>query len=106
MDAPSPRGGDDKGGHAGCGYLRCPTSEHCCAIYCDKAHYGPVSGGGATPRSAGFGEAVGTVGTKSGGDTRGGAVGGGEEGLGGADGIGGGGRDVDGKLRQKGYCSG
>ena len=23
-------------------------------IYCDKAHYGPVSGGGAVPRVAGF----------------------------------------------------
>ena len=75
-------GGNGRGGHAGGGDLRSPPSEHCCIIYHDKAHYEPVSGGSAAPRSPGFKVVVGTGGTKSRGDTGGVSVGGGKEGLG------------------------
>ena len=100
VDIPFPGGGDVRGGRAGCGDLCRPPSEYRCAIYCDKAHYGPVSGGGAAPGSSGIEAVVGTRGTRSRGDMGGGGSG---NGLGGADGRGGGERY--GGLRQKGYCN-
>ena len=69
---------DSGGERAGDGDLITPSSEHCCSIYRDKAHYEPVSGSGTTPRSSGIDAVVGTVGTKSRGDTGGGSGGGGE----------------------------
>ena len=36
-----------RGGTAGGGYRCLPPSEHSCTVYCDRAHYVPVSGGGA-----------------------------------------------------------
>ena len=42
-----PTGGcDGKGITAGGGDLRLPPPEHGCKVYCNQAHYGPVSGGG------------------------------------------------------------
>ena len=58
MDAPSPGEGDGGGGCALVGDLRCPPPEHLRIIYRDKAHYGPVSGGGAAPISSGFKKVV------------------------------------------------
>ena len=44
----SPTGGRyGGGGIAGGGYLRLPLPEHSLKVYCDQAHYGSVSGGGA-----------------------------------------------------------
>ena len=63
MGAPSHGGVNVGGGSAGGGDLRCLPSEHRHAIYYDKSHYGPVSGGGATPRGMGFGALVVTGGT-------------------------------------------
>ena len=103
VDAPFPGGGDVGGGCAGGGDLRHPPSEHHCTIYCDKAHYRPESGSGATPRRSGIGAVVGTVGTIYRGDAGGGSGGGGGNGLGGVGRRGG--RGIDGELRGKGYCS-
>ena len=42
-----PAGGGDGGyGIEGCGYISLPPLEQSCTVYCDKAHYGPVSGSG------------------------------------------------------------
>ena len=102
-DAPFPGGGDVGVGCAGGGDLCHPPSEHHCTIYCKKAHYGPVSGSGASPRRSGIGVVVGTVGTIYRGDAGGGSGGGGGNGLGGVGRRGG--REIDGELRGEGYCS-
>ena len=101
MDVISPGGGDDGGGRAGGGDLHHLTQEHPHAIYHNKAHYGPVSGGGTAPRSAGFKVVMVTGGNKYGGNV--GDVLGGRSvlGLGGAGGRGSRVRDGDGELRQK-----
>ena len=62
-DVPYPGGGDGRSGHAGGGYLRILPPEHRHVIYCDKAHYGPVSDGVAVPRSVGFEAVAGTGGS-------------------------------------------
>ena len=49
--APLPGGGNVGGGSAVGGNPHHPPSEHYHAIYCDKAHYGPVSSNSAAPRS-------------------------------------------------------
>ena len=54
VDVPSPGGGNGGYRNVGGGDLCISPSEHRHKIYCDKAHYGPVSGGGAVPRVAGF----------------------------------------------------
>ena len=54
----SPAGGrDGEGGIEGGGDLRLPSPEHSRTVYCDQAHYGPVSGGGAEAGAKG-GQAV------------------------------------------------
>ena len=58
---PLPGGGDAGGGRSGGGDLRCLPLEHCRVIYRNKAHYGPVYGGGTATRSSGN-EAVAGVG--------------------------------------------
>ena len=105
MYIPSPGGGDGGGGHVGGEELLRPPLEHRCAIYRDKAHYGPVSGSRAAARGAVFEAVMVTGGTQYGGDTGGGMGGGGEEGLGILVGIGGGGIEGDRKLIQKEYFS-
>ena len=45
LDLPPSGGRNAGGGNAGGGDLRLPTKEHSCTVYCDEAHYGPVSGG-------------------------------------------------------------
>ena len=42
-------GGDDGGRYTGGGYLCRLPPEHSHTIYCDHAHYEPVSGGGVMP---------------------------------------------------------
>ena len=43
----TPYGGSDgRGGTVGGGYIRLPSTEHGRTVYCDQAHYEPVSGGG------------------------------------------------------------
>ena len=44
---PPTEGRDGGGGTAGGGDLRLPPLEHSPNVYCDQAHYGPVSGYGA-----------------------------------------------------------
>ena len=68
MDVPFPVGVDARGGYAGGGDLLLPLSEHCCIIYPDKAHYGPVSGGGAASSISGIKAVVGKLGARSIGD--------------------------------------
>ena len=44
----SPTGGCNGGGRiAGGGYLHLLPPEQSCTVYCDQAHYGPVSGSGS-----------------------------------------------------------
>ena len=57
MDLPSPGWGGDVGRTTVDLNINHPSPKHFCAIYFDKANYGPVSGGGAASRIAGF-EAV------------------------------------------------
>ena len=73
MDAPSHGGGNGVGRSSGDGDLRHSPSEHLCKIYPNKAHYGPVTGGGMAPRSLGLEAVVVTGRTKHIGDTRGGS---------------------------------
>ena len=47
MGIPPAGGSDDGGGTSGVGDLNLPPPEHSCTVYCNKAHYGPVSVGGA-----------------------------------------------------------
>ena len=68
-DVPYPGGGNGGGIHAGGGYIRHPLTECCHTNYCDKAHYGPVSGGGAAPRGTSFEAVMGTGGTQYGGNS-------------------------------------
>ena len=44
---PPARGHNGGCGITGGGYLRLPSLEHSHIVYCNQAHYGPVSGGGA-----------------------------------------------------------
>ena len=81
MDLPSPGGGDGGGRTAVYLRLHCMSPKNCRAIYCDKANYGPVSGGGETSDGAGFKAVAGSVEPRSGEDMAGGAVGGGGKGL-------------------------
>ena len=60
MGLPNLGGGDYGGFHAGGGYLPHQSLDHCCIIYCNKVHYGPVSGSGAVPRGTGAEAVVGT----------------------------------------------
>ena len=83
MDVPFPRGGYFWVGRAGGGDLRRLPSEHLCEIYCNKAHYIPVSGGGVTARISVIKAVVVTGDTRSRGDMGGGSGGGGGNGLGG-----------------------
>ena len=53
-DVPSPVGRDIRGGSTGGGDLRHPPSDPRRAIYRNKDHYGPVSGGGAASMSLGL----------------------------------------------------
>ena len=70
------------------------------------AHYGPVSGSGVDPGSAGLKTVVGTGGTISRGYTGCGASDEGGEGPGVESRRGGGVKDRCRKLNKKGYCSG
>ena len=50
----SPAGGcDGRGKIIGGGYLRLPLPEHSSIVYCNQAHYRPVSGGEAEDRVKG-----------------------------------------------------
>ena len=51
--------GYGRGGHTVGGDIRCPPPEHSFTIYFDKAHYGPVSGGGVYPGGKGVESMVG-----------------------------------------------
>ena len=65
----SPAGGRDDGGRISVGgYLRLLLPEHRCTVYCYKAHFGPVAGGGAEAGIKGGQEVVGTGRTGFGGD--------------------------------------
>ena len=81
------------------GDLRCPPSEQRHYIYLNKAHYGPVSRGGAAPSISVIKMVVVTGGTRSIGNMRDESGRGGGNGLWGAVGRGGGGSDRE--LRQK-----
>ena len=61
MDIPSSGGNDGVGGPAGGGDLNISPLKHSCTVYCDQAHYGPVSGGGAEIGAAGLQAVVGAV---------------------------------------------
>ena len=89
MEVPLPGGG----GRAGCGDLHCLPSEHSHKFYRNKAHYGPMSGGGAVPSRLGTEVVVVTGGTRSIRDRRGGLGSGGRNVLGGEAGRGGKGRN-------------
>ena len=54
LDIPSPGGVDGGGVNSGVGDLHLPPPEHCRSIYCDKADYGHVTGGGEVSRGAGY----------------------------------------------------
>ena len=69
---PSYGGCDVGGGVAGFGDLRIPSPEYSSAIYCNQAHYGPVSGGEKEARDKGGNAVVGTGGFLFGGDVDGG----------------------------------
>ena len=57
----TPAGGRDGGGRiAGGGYLCPPLLENSCTVYCDKAHYGPVSGSRAEAGVKGYQLVVGS----------------------------------------------
>ena len=58
MDLPSPGWGGDVGRTTVDLNINHPSPKHFCAIYFDKANYGPVSGGREEYRGAGFGEVV------------------------------------------------
>ena len=81
VEIPFPGGVDGRGGHTGGIDLHHPPSKHCHIIYRDKAYYGPMSGGGAVPRSLGVKDVVVTEGTRYKGDTGGGLGGGGGKGI-------------------------
>ena len=59
MGIPPNGGGDARGGNTGGGYIRRLLPEQSNKIYCDKAYYGPVSGGGAEPWGKGVEVVVG-----------------------------------------------
>ena len=69
----SPAGGrDGRDRIAGGGDLNLPPPEHSCTVYCDQAHYGPVSGGRAEAGVKGRQVVVGEGRTGFGGDMGGG----------------------------------
>ena len=88
MDVPFSGGFNVIGGCERGRDLRRSLLEQCHAIYCDTSHYGPVSGGGAAPRSLGIKAVVGTGGTRYRGDMGGGSGGRGGNVIGGPDGRG------------------
>ena len=47
MGLPLAEGRDGGGGIVGDRDLHLPPTEHSCTFYCNQAHYGPVSSGGA-----------------------------------------------------------
>ena len=59
MGIPPNGGGDARGGNTGGGYIFRLLPEQSNKIYCDKAYYGPVSGGGAEPWGKGVEVVVG-----------------------------------------------
>ena len=81
LDVTFPGGVNVGGGRAIGVYLRRPPSEHRRAIYCSKAHYEPMSVGGAAASILGIKAVVVTVGTESIGDMGGGLGGIGGNGL-------------------------
>ena len=93
VDVPLLGLGNVGGGGAGGGYLSQTQSEHRHPIYCNKAHYGPVYGGGAAPRSLGIEAVARTRGNWYIGDMGGGSGDGGGNGIGITYGRWGGGRD-------------
>ena len=54
--------GDGGGVHIVVGDICIPPPEHSRTIYCDKSHYGPVSGDGAEPWGKGVEAVVGSGG--------------------------------------------
>ena len=84
MDIPPTGGRDGRGVIAGGGDLLLPPPEHSGTVYCNQAHYGPVSSSGAKSRVKVDQEVVvsGRVGCAGNAD---GDIGGGTEGRGGAD---------------------
>ena len=83
-------GRDRRGRISGSGYLYIPPPEHSDTVYCDQAHYGPVSGGGAEAGVKGGQAVVEEVHTGFGGDADSGSG----DGIDGE--VGGDGRDGDG----------
>ena len=72
-----PAGGSDGGGRTSVvGDLRLLTPEHSHTVYCDQAHYVPVSGGGAETGTKGVHAVVGTGWSGCGGYADGGSGGG------------------------------
>ena len=80
-------GRDGRGVISGGGDLRLPPPENSCTVYCDQAHYGPVSGGRAEAGVKGGQEVVGSGWTGFGGDMDGSSQGGTDGGGGGRDGY-------------------
>ena len=74
MGVPPTGGVNGKDGPSGFGYLCSPPPEHSHTVHFNQAHYGPVSGGRATPRDKGVKEAVVAVVSGTGGDADGGSV--------------------------------
>ena len=85
MGLPPAGGYDGGGGISRGGDLRIPSSKNSRTVYFDKAHYGPVSGGGADARVKGDHTVVRSGRVGCGGDA-GGESGGGTDGGGGGDG--------------------
>ena len=71
LGLPPTGGGDDGGRPAGGGYIHRLPPEHSREIHCDKTHYRPVSGGGATTGENGVEAVVGAGVPWTGGETDG-----------------------------------
>ena len=76
VDIPSPRGGNGGVGTKGDRNPRLQLSKHSRTIYCEKSHYGPVSGGRTAPVGTGVKVLV-RSGEHWSGEDKGGDVGGG-----------------------------
>ena len=61
VDIPPAGGRNGGGGTAGSVGLHLPPLEHSCTVYCDQAHYEPVSRDGADTRYTGIQAVVVTV---------------------------------------------